>query len=73
MIVAIFIILYMVVATLVGIYMYRKLENECLAKRVDDTELFFISLFAIFFPITYIVGWLMIIIEKIGGKKCKDQ
>lgn len=71
--IAIFIILYIVGVISVGVYMYKKLKTGTLAKRVDGTDLLIIVLLSIFFPITYILGVLMIVIEKIGDKLCKDH
>lgn len=71
--IAIFIILYIVGIISVGVYFYKRQKTETLAKRVDGTNLLIIVLLSIFFPITYILGVLMIVIEKIGDKLCKDQ
>lgn len=71
--IAIFIILYIVGVISTGVYYYKKLKTETLTRSVGDITLLFISLLSIFFPITYLLGLLMIIIEKIGDKLCKDH
>lgn len=71
--IVIFIILYIIGVILTGVFFYKKQKTETLAKRVDNTKLLIITLFSIFFPIVYLLGLLMIIIEKIGDKLYKDQ
>lgn len=70
---AIFIILYIVGVISVGVYLYKTLKTKTLAKSVDNKKLLTIALLSIFFPIMCLLGLLMIIIEKIGDKLCKDQ
>ena len=71
--IAIFIILYLVGVIYIGAYFYKEIKTETPEKRVSDTDRAFILLLSIFFPIIYILGILMMIIEKIGDKLCKDQ
>ncbi len=70
---AFFIILYIEGVISVGVYYYKSLKTKSLTKRLDSIDWLFILLLSIFFPITYLLGILMIIIEKIGDKLCKDH
>lgn len=68
---AIFIIFYIIGVISVGVYFYKSFKTKL--SRIEGIYWFCILLLAIFFPITFILGWLMIIIEKIGDKLCKNQ
>ena len=67
------IILYIAGVILAGSHYYKWCKTKSISKTVYDTDWFFILPLSIFFPITYLLGLLMIIIEKIGGKLCKDH
>lgn len=71
--IAIFIILYVVGVILTGTYFYKRHKTESLVKSVDEVDLLFIVIISMVFPITYLLGLLMIIIKMIGEKQCKDQ
>ncbi len=71
--IAFFIILYIGGVISVGVYFYKKLKTETITKSVSNEEMVIILLLSLFFPITYLFGLLMVIIEKIGDRLCKDH
>lgn len=71
--IAIFIILYIIGVISSGVCLYKELKTKSLVKKVETREQLFIVLISLVFPITYLLGVLMIIIGKIGDKLCKDQ
>ncbi len=71
--IAIFIILYLVGVISVGVHYYKSFKTKNIEKKIRDDDWLLILPLSIFFPVTYLLGLLMIIIEKIGDKLCKDH